>query len=106
MGRSPLDPAGRPASRRKGLISVKITVPDEVLKETAKCPIQFSCLINGAGEEDHRCRAQEILGEDLLFVAPADTAAFSCPYLVHYGDAHICRCPIRYHLYNRSLSAR
>jgi hypothetical protein len=84
------------SGRRKTMESV----PNEVLQDTNECPNNFSCL-NIASDEAAplcNCTVESFLGKNLMFVSPRDTNAFPCPYLMYYGNEHICQCPTHYHL--------
>jgi len=79
------------------------SVPEEVLKATTKCPRNHSCLTTepDGAVRGCRCNAKSVLGKNILFVKPEDNIYYPnyypCPYQMHYGSEHICRCPTHYH---------
>jgi hypothetical protein len=84
------------------LAVMKMMVPEEVIRETTKCPKGHACLSNGSADGFHCCHGCEVdfaLGKNLMFVKPNDHAAALCPYKMHYGSGHVCQCPVRYYLY-------
>ncbi len=74
------------------------SLPEEVVKATTKCRRSFSCLAKGAGESACRCEADLVLGKNLISIRPLDSAVGLCPYLMHFGNGHICQCPTHFHL--------
>jgi hypothetical protein len=79
---------------------MKVSVPDDILKATTKCLSDFSCLSDGPAGCSHRCAAETVLNTDLMFVNPMTKNAILCPYLMHYGNGYICRCPTRNYIYS------
>ena len=78
------------------------TVPEEVLRETTKCPSGYSCLSNGSGgptPDCYGCEVDFMVGKNLMFVKPKAPKAHVCPYKMHYGSGHVCLCPVRYYLF-------
>ena len=71
---------------------VTIQVPPEILDQTDKCWMDFSCLDEGKCACEVLCRASE----NMVFVR--GTAAVECLYAVRYGDNYVCQCPTHYYL--------
>jgi hypothetical protein len=79
---------------------MKLTIPDEVRRETERCPHDFSCLTTGKCGALPMCEIDRRIDKNWLFVkTSADTERFDCPYKYTYGIyGRICTCPTRYSL--------
>ncbi len=77
-------------------------LPEEVIKATTKCRRSFSCLATRAEEASCRCDVDFVLGKNLIAIRPLDGNVGLCPYLMHFGNGHICQCPTHFHLLGRS----
>ena len=70
-------------------------ISDEVREKTNQCPHEFGCL---TGEKTVCSASQPIAGDGIFIRRPQDVF---CPYLMHFGNSHICNCPARRELYER-----
>ena len=72
-------------------------VSNETKENTERCPNKFKCL------EDSKFKLCPVIDfirtEKLLFVDGKYN--FSCSYRLHFADADICRCPVRFELYKK-----
>jgi len=75
---------------------MKITVPDEVLRRTTRCPNDFSCLTDGACGKFPACSCSPGTSYDKysLFVKTKNIINISlCPYELSFRFEYICLCP-------------
>ncbi len=70
-------------------------ISDEVRKKTKQCTHEFGCLTG----EKTVCSVDQFIEDDGVFIQrPQDVF---CPYLMHFGNSHICQCPTRREMYER-----
>ena len=75
---------------------MNFTVPESVLKETTKCPRNFSCLETGKPGDPDKCKVRYSDGKNVLFLFSQE--ATECPYRLLFGTMAICRCPTHFAL--------
>ncbi len=78
---------------------MKFNIATQVLKETTRCPNNFSCLLNGQTGDPVECEVQWAGAKDVLFVKSKKLLA--CPYRFVFGEGYICTCPTRYAIYKK-----
>jgi len=76
-----------------------LSVPDDVVQETTKCPHEFSCLSTGQCGHADKCEVQSADGKNVLFLASEEQRA--CPYRIPFGRGQLCTCPTRYFIYKQ-----
>jgi hypothetical protein len=74
---------------------MKITVTDEVLKQTTRCPNNFSCLTTGSCGNFPACSVKTSYKKlDMFSVKSKNIINISlCPYELSFGHEYICQCP-------------
>ena len=74
---------------------MKITVPDEVLKQTTRCPNNFSCLTAGSCGNFPACSVKTTYKKiDMFSVKSKNIINISlCPYELSFRFEYICQCP-------------
>jgi hypothetical protein len=73
---------------------MKISVPDEVLKKTTRCPNDFSCLTTGSCGNYPACSAGTFYTQDMFSVKTKNIINISlCPYELSFRSDFICQCP-------------
>jgi hypothetical protein len=74
---------------------MKITVPDEVLKQTTQCPNKFSCLTTGSCGKFPACSVKTSYKKlDMFSVKSKNIINISlCPYELSFAREYICQCP-------------
>lgn len=74
---------------------MKITVPDEVLKQTNRCPNNFSCLTTGSCGNFPACSVKTSYKNlDMFTVKSKNIINISlCPYELSFAREYICQCP-------------
>jgi hypothetical protein len=74
---------------------MKITVPDEVLKQTTRCPNNFSCLTTGSCGNFPACSVKTSYKKlDMFSVKSKNIINISlCPYELSFGREYLCQCP-------------
>jgi hypothetical protein len=75
---------------------MKIEIAPDILSATTKCPRDFVCL---AQSGQCTCQGLHCVRQELLFVKKAGPN--DCPYLIPFGQGHICRCPTRMAIYDK-----
>jgi hypothetical protein len=79
------------------LKTVNYKIPDEILKQTTRCPKNFGCL---SCEVDHMCQVESLSKSvPILFVDKVQDRF--CSYCGQFRDSWLCSCPVRVELYNR-----
>ena len=73
---------------------MNIKIDDNIIKKTAKCQKNFSCLSG----ETTLCKVEESMGE-VIFIKCMNNNP--CEYRVNFGYSQICNCPVRKELYKR-----
>lgn len=76
-----------------------IEVPDNIKKETNRCPHDLACLATVNSGNQLKCKVNYSNGKNVLFVVPSEEH-LSCPYLIFFGNGRICTCPVHYYLCN------
>ena len=74
-------------------------VPPELLKETTKCPNNFSCLNTAQCGDSIECKVDFADGENMLFLESNKT--IPCPYRISSSSIEVCQCPIHFYLYEK-----
>ena len=74
-------------------------VPAEILKQTTKCPSEFSCLQTGLCADRSLCDVESPDGKNVLWLRSRDWK--NCPYHMDFGMAKICVCPVHYWIYQQ-----
>lgn len=87
---------------QKGTPHMNLSLPDEVLRETTKCPSNKSCLSTGQCENHNKCDVEWSPCRDVLFLKSKEQDRPECPYRVSFGTAQVCRCPIKYAVYQQN----
>ena len=77
---------------------MKMTVPDQVLKETTKCPHEFSCLDVEQDPGRDICDVWYADGNNVLFLKAK--TSFVCPYRVQFGYHQVCTCPTHFKVHS------
>jgi hypothetical protein len=74
---------------------MKINVPDEVLKQTTRCPNNFSCLTNGSCGKFPACSVKTSYKKlDIFSVKSKNIININlCPYELSFAREYICQCP-------------
>lgn len=74
---------------------MKIIVPDEVLKQTTRCPNNFSCLETGSCCNFPACSVKTSYKNlDMFSVKSKHIINISlCPYELSFAGEYICQCP-------------
>jgi len=73
---------------------MKITVTDEVLKQTTRCPNNFSCLDTGSCGNFPACSVETSYNQDVFSVKNKNIINISlCPYELSFKREYICQCP-------------
>ncbi len=75
---------------------MSLTVPENVLMDSIRCPNNYSCLDSGQSLDRPICKVDYSLGNNLLFISPLNEDA--CPYRVAVGTSNICKCPTHFFL--------
>lgn len=63
--------------------------PATVAKAT-RCARDHACVRSGA---DYRCPIEEIVGDEVVFVAYLPQV--TCSYRSSFGEGFVCNCPVR-----------
>ena len=66
-----------------------------VINKARKCDQNYSCL---QGDDVCMCKVDDCANSSVLFVSPLKKDTF-CPYLMSFGNALICKCPVRLEIY-------
>ena len=74
-----------------------VTVPNEILKATKKCPHSFSCLESGKCGEHKMCEVNFAIEPYVLILK--STEPENCPYRVDFGYSQLCECPTHLTIY-------
>ncbi len=74
-------------------------VPAEILKQTTKCPSDFSCLETGRCSDRSPCDVERPAGENVLWLRSKES--IDCPYHMDFGKAKICVCPVHYWIHQQ-----
>jgi len=69
----------------------------DILKETTKCTHNFICLNNP--QENICCKVKDCINSKVHFVE--STTNNTCPYIMSFGYAYICNCPVRKEIFNK-----
>jgi hypothetical protein len=74
---------------------MKINVPDDVLKQTTRCPNNLSCLTSGACGKFPACTVKTSYKNlDMFSVKSKNIININlCPYELSFGGEYICLCP-------------
>jgi len=78
-----------------------IEVPDNIKKETNRCPHDLSYLATVNSGNQLKCKVNYSNGKNVLDLV-ASQGRVSCPYQILFGNGRICTCPIHYYLYNKT----
>jgi hypothetical protein len=70
---------------------MSVTVPNEILKATMKCPHSFSCLESGNCGEHKMCEVGYANKNYVLVLKSKEPE--KCPYRVDFGYCQLCECP-------------
>ena len=66
---------------------------DNIIAKTKNCGYNFACL----NVEDYPlCKVTDCIDCEIHFVEKTETY---CHYILHFGDAFICTCPVRNELH-------
>ncbi len=65
----------------------------ERIMEQMACPKDFECL---KSESKGLCRAQDFGLSD--YVECLESEPQSCRFVLSFGEAHLCKCPMRVHI--------
>jgi hypothetical protein len=76
---------------------MSVTVPNEILKATTKCPHSFSCLESGKGGEHKMCEVSYANKNYVLVLKSKEPE--KCPYRVDFGYSQLCECPTHLTIY-------
>lgn len=79
--------------------AMRFSVPDEVVRETTRCPRHFSCLAAEEDEGGDVCEVRHADGKNVLFLRADEPT--TCPYRVLFGYSHICSCPTRFAIFQK-----
>jgi len=74
-----------------------LSVPDDVRRETTKCPHDFACLSTGSFGDPGKCAVRDADGKNVLFLTSEEQ--LSCPYRIPFGRGQLCTCPTHYAAY-------
>jgi len=75
-------------------------IPDFVLKETTKCPRDFTCLsVDGKNGGKPQCKIADLNGMNVMYLDSSEEV--DCPYWLRYGYSALCVCPTHYTLYKQ-----
>lgn len=74
--------------------SMNIAIPDQIFKETTKCPNNLSCLQPDRHSGTPVCSVDDHDGQNILFLKSHDSTF--CPYKIPFGFCQVCRCPTHY----------
>jgi len=69
------------------------SVPAAILKQTAKCRHEFSCLQTGQCGDNPMCDVDTVHSDNVLCVSAAGWP--TCSYHLDFGGARFCVCPVR-----------
>jgi len=75
-------------------------IPQKILLAADKCPHQLACTKAGEGQAHQKCQVKYPDGEGILFLA--ETEHKVCPYRQAFAASQVCRCPVHYHLHQKS----
>ncbi len=78
---------------------MKFNIATKVLKETTKCPNNFSCLLSGQAGDPVECEVQWADGNNVLLLK--SKKPLTCPYRLPLGKGQICTCPTRSAIYKK-----
>ena len=83
-------------------IQMKYNIPQNILDVTY-CTYEFSCLTVGNCGERQLCEIDYTCGQHItvLKTEAGQQALNDCQYALEYNDEVICRCPVRYYLYQK-----
>ncbi len=77
-------------------------ISDEARRQATECASALLCLAGSkspmCGEKSPICHVDRAIEGFGLFVR---TTKHACPYKISFGYSYICRCPVRYEIYER-----
>ncbi len=82
---------------------MSISIDNEIVKDTSRCPSGFYCLTN---IKNHRCFqgmrmcSVKSVAEGVLLVDCPEN--LNCPYKSGNGSGNMCSCPTRLEIYNQT----
>jgi hypothetical protein len=75
---------------------MKVTIDSEIVGRAEKCKKEQQCLENGKRQV---CPPEYQIPKNGLFIKRLSMD--SCPYMIAFGNSHVCNCPVREELYSR-----
>ena len=76
---------------------MEITVSEEIISETSKCPKKFQCLSSEPDTNPDLCKIKLSDGKYVLFLQ--SEIHDNCPYCLTFGFGQVCTCPTRYAIF-------
>jgi hypothetical protein len=67
-------------------------IDEEIRKQATNCPRNFACF-----DGEPLCQVDH---GTLFFVVPPAKIPY-CPYIMAFGDGHVCHCPVRREIFRR-----
>lgn len=75
---------------------MSLDISEKTLRGTTRCPFDFACLKDPAGQV---CPVKRVIAGDGVFVE--SKREDTCPYVVAFGYGHVCTCATRVELHTR-----
>ena len=76
---------------------MSVTVPDEILNVTKKCPHSFSCLEFGMCGERKMCKVNYAIEPYVLALRTKEPE--DCTYRINFESNQFCSCPTHFTIY-------
>ena len=74
---------------------MKFRVCKEIILLSSKCPHNFQCLNS---ENPKLCKGYKYVKRNMVFIH--NSKGNDCPYLLTFGELHVCKCPTRCEIFN------
>jgi hypothetical protein len=75
---------------------MEVKIDSETVGRATQCNKKYQCLED---EKRHVCPPDYQIPEDGLFIRRLSMD--DCPYVIPFGNSHVCDCPVRVELYSR-----
>jgi hypothetical protein len=76
---------------------MSITVPNDILEATTKCPYSFSCIQSGKCGEYNMCNVSYPIEPYVLALKSKEPE--NCAYRINFGSNQFCSCPTHFTIY-------
>jgi hypothetical protein len=81
------------------LTDLVLSAPIKALNQATKCPNEFSCISSERCGDACMCKVEAAHSKNILFIERKQHQV--CPYKLSVGEDQICRCPVRFAIYER-----